>query len=575
MYGGLVRGAKYALDVVTSPKELISLAERMGTVLRGTGSGDPTEATSWWRKIADTAASVGTFTEKLKAGYLTRVGEAMLADWKKGKSIENDRWVVGEMLRFGADEKQALLSGKASPDLQNAFLQEFVQLGTSRRLSHEGSRFAANPQVKALLRFTNWATGNFMSTARLYKSLAKDGLSGDPKRMMNATVRAAKHAIGTTVSGLTGQMLAYAIADLFRGENGFERFFNELSYAPEQMLLKAYMGQVTGGPYATLMSAASRPDDARAWTSFTTPTALLYSFYKAAQSVDASSPGALAKTLPDAVVEFQKEALLPSWGKNAINTMTGAGMIESDPRARTARRMASSFMRLEGIEQANFPKNKPDEYYDAMRSVAKAVSKYSDDPAKAWSVAEADIRTALGLAPEDSVAATLRSYRMLDRIPDDKLDAFTKFVGDDQMRYIVAHDEALRTLAKFAALKEGTPVGEFDTALATAENQARLGNTRLWGRLVERAVDEATERMAVNEPIGESILDLSQSIAAFPEQQDWMTDKQRTILMRRSTPAERTKYVERILMARARTRRKSLIENRREMEKEYGVDLTR
>jgi len=267
--------------------------------------------------------------------------------------------------------------------------------------------------------------------------------------------------------------------------------------------------------------------------------------------------------------------LLPSWGKNAINTMTGAGMIESDPRARTARRMASSFMRLEGIEQANFPKNKPDEYYDAMRSVAKAVSKYSDDPAKAWSVAEADIRTALGLAPEDSVAATLRSYRMLDRIPDDKLDAFTKFVGDDQMRYIVAHDEALRTLAKFAALKEGTPVGEFDTALATAENQARLGNTRLWGRLVERAVDEATERMAVNEPIGESILDLSQSIAAFPEQQDWMTDKQRTILMRRSTPAERTKYVERILMARARTRRKSLIENRREMEKEYGVDLTR
>ena len=575
MYGGLVRGAKYALDVVTSPRELIALAERMGTVLRGTGSGDPTEAVSWWRKIADTASSVGTFTEKLKTGYLTRVGESMLADWKKGKSIENDRWVVGEMLRFGADEKEALLSGKASPDLQNAFLQEFVQLGTSRRLSHEGSRFAANPQVKALMRFTNWATGNLMSTARLYKSLGQDAFSGDPKRMMSASVRAAKHAVGTTVSGLIGQMLSYAIADLFRGENGFERFFNELSYAPEQMLLKAYMGQVTGGPYATMMSAASRPDDARTWTSFTTPTALLYSLYKAAQSVDASSPGALAKTLPDAVVEFQKEALLPSWGKNAINTMTGAGMIESDPRARTARRMASSFMRLEGIEQANFPRNKPDEYYDAMRSVAKAVSKYSDDPAKAWSVAEADIRTALGLAPEDSVAATLRSYRMLDRIPDDKLDAFTKFVGDDQMRYIVAHDEALRTLAKFAALKEGTPIGEFDSALATAENQARLGNTRLWGRLVERAVDEATERMAVGEPIGENILDLSQSIAAFPEQQDWMTEAQRKMLMRRATPAERSKYVERILVARARNRKKSLAENRKAMEQQYGVELNR
>ena len=193
----------------------------------------------------------------------------------------------------------------------------------------------------------------------------------------------------------------------------------------------------------------------------------------------------------------------------------------------------------------------------------------------AYALAEEHLRKALELAPEDSVAATLRSYSLLDRIPADKLDAFAQMAGDDLMTYAYAHDDALRTMAKLAALREGTPPRKFEEELATAENQARLGNRRIWTSLVDRSVDEAAQRLSLNEPMGEDIRDLSASMAAFAEQQEWLSEAQFRSLSRRQSQAEKARYIERILTSRARNRKKSDEKRVRAAEAQYGVELPR
>jgi hypothetical protein len=230
---------------------------------------------------------------------------------------------------------------------------------------------------------------------------------------------------------------------------------------------------------------------------------------------------------------------------------------------------------MEGIESPRYPRSKPEEYYEALRKVAKAVSQFPDDPATAWEIAKPELAKALGLAPEESVSASLRSYQILNRVPDEKLDALSRQIGDDAMRYAYAHDTAIRQLARFAGLREGTNPTPFDQELASAENQGKLGNTALWERLVSRVLDDASSKHQSGEPMGEDITKFAESAAAFPEQQDWMTDQQKRSLSRRSGYADRVRMIERMLLARAKGRAKTDAERRKKLAKETGVDLDR
>jgi len=560
-------------------RDAIIQAKRAGMILETQGQHDVLEAKSWWMRWVDAVQWTGTKIENFKIAYFDKWAERMLADWSKGDVTSNDRMVLGEMMKFPAADQDALLTGKADPQLQAAFRREFVQLATSRRPIGEGSAATATPWIRSLLRFTNWASGNLFKLARAYKAAGKDVVFGakdlDAVRAGRGVYRGLKTTGLITGAGLISKMMAYTVAGMFRDENGWNRFWNELAYSLSDPTLAAkylgrtFAGQTLGGPASQLVNALTGPDDAKTWANLTTPGAWWYAISRAFQQtpLTPAAPLVLAKNLA------LESGVIPLGNHLRQSVLASGALAGAEPRTKETMKMAWAWARMEGVDNPRFERTKPEEFYKAMANVRRAINDNPKDIGAALKQAEGDLRTALNLAGEESVAATIRGYQFLSHVPKDKLDRFADYMGEERMQFINAHDQSLRAFAKVLGLAHGENPTPFEKELETAERMAKTGGATMWRSLVDRAMDDAEVRLEAGQDIGEDVRDLAESMAAFPEQQDWLSERQLRAVARPSLSySGRVRLLESILRQRARAGSKDAKKQLRKLRRQ-GIDL--
>lgn len=572
----------HPIDSAIGIRDAVVYAKRVGNILMAEGQRDVLEASSWWQKWIDLVQLPNITVENFKIAYFTKWADRMMADWTEGTITSNDRWLLRDMLVFSPEQQRALLSGQADKSLQSVFRREFTQLAVSRRPIGEGSAFSASPVVRSLLRFTNWSSGNLYKVARAYKSTFKDmaaGLTdGDWKRSSQGFARGIKIAGLQTASGVIGKLLAYTLADLFRGENGAKRWWNEVAYATThpaagfRYLRDAIGSQALGGPAATLLNAFTRPDTERYLATITAPGAVIYALAKAFDKPMPTSPIELAKRVGSLTSDLGYVPLGQQF-KQAI--AASAAIAGADSSTRNAMRMAWNWKQLEHINEPEFDRTKPDEFYDALASIRRAIGNHPSDPNAAIKESEVALREALKLGDERGLASSLRSYQFLQHVPKDKLDKFSDFMGEEGMARVYAHDQAIQTFAKLVGLMHGENPAPFDRELSIAEGQARLGGAQVWEPLASRVVDDAATRIEHGQDSAtEDIRHLAESMAAFPEQQKWMTERQlRAIGRSGMSYPERVRLIEAILRRQAHDRAVAERRSVRKVAKTQGVDL--
>jgi hypothetical protein len=209
-----------------------------------------------------------------------------------------------------------------------------------------------------------------------------------------------------------------------------------------------------------------------------------------------------------------------------------------------------------------------------MSRIRTAIETNPGDIGAALRAAETDMQTVIGIANKQSVAATVRAFQFADTVPKDKIDKYAEFMGDERMDYVYAHDQAIRDFAKVIGMMHGESLTPFDQELELAEGQARLGGGQMWGGLADRVVEDASVRMDAGQDTGDDLQQLAESMAAFPDQQAWMSERQLKSVMRPGKSyASRSRLIYNIMRQRVLSTRRGRKDSNRKMRKK-GIDLS-
>lgn len=525
-YAGWSRMARAFAGYAKSPREAVIAAERAGSIQRQMGSHDLFEADSKLAKVADSFGYLSSATERQKGAIFHAMAGEMLNDWGRGRVTGNDRDVVAELLNFSAQDQAALLSGKADEALRTRFQQEFVKLTTGRRNIKAASEFLASPNLQAIFRYTNWITGRSVEIGRNLRAIARPGATL-PQRA-RAIGRTLHLGFGWAMTSPLTQLAAYMLADLFKGQDGMERWHRELSASPGAMVLKGLKGQVVGGPAAQLLTAADRMD-ARSWAGLTSVGDLAYQLADAWDNNRPSAPSGLAKRivpLPGADMAADVASRILPTAIRDLGSLVGGAMVGEMPDARSDARMVNQFKSLNGLATTDFAKTKPAAFYEAMGEIRRAIRSGSDlstdERVKMVTEKAAEaIRGALGLADEDSVASAIRSMQLVNKIPMELRGKLSEFADNpEQMQRIYEHDYAVRELARVVGKMHGERPIPLAQEIAQAEEQAALGARDVWRPLVARAQDAAALSAEAGEMSLAEIESVAASLAAFPDHLD-------------------------------------------------------
>lgn len=559
-YAGWRRMMKAVWNVATSPREFRVQTERVGALFRNMGMRDPLEADAPHQKLADLISAPGNFTERRKTVAFDAMAREMLADWGRGRVTGNDRDVLAEMLRFDSADQASLLAGKAPELLQTRFRQEFVKLTTGRRTKVDGSEFLASPNLQQVVRFGNWISGRMVEIGRNMRGMGPDRTPAQRWRAMKRmSILTGGYALAGTIITTP---LAYLLADLFKGENGWKRWLDELSYAPGQMVANALAGQVAGGPTAQMWSAVKDPSNAKTVANLVAPVgmgwSLLTKIHQALQQSSATSPGDLLESAWHvgwaATGQAAAEAgIIPSDAKNLAALVQGWTLGQDGNQASDSK-MVNAFKRLEGIQDPQFARNKQPAFYDALGDIRRAIGRHPGDTRAALADASQAIATALQLAPEESLSQAIRSMQHLDGISPEVRAKMMEYSDDERMTRIYAHDMAVRELAAAVGRMHGEPTTPFEESLDVAKKQARLGAGDAWNRLVDQAVDDAELAFEGGSAPPADLRLLAEAMASFPGTLSWLSEKQRRSLSRPMDRAVRARILQTILTRQARER---------------------
>lgn len=557
-YAGWNRARRAIAYVARSPREGIIAAERAGTLLRSMGMHDFREARNWFQKAGDVLSLPSTVTERLKTATFDRMAVLMLDDWAVGKVTNNDRDVLGEMLNFRPDQIAALTSGRASDVLKTQFRRDFVKLTTGRRTQAEGSEFLARPNLQALVRFGNWISGRTVELGRITRSALRPGAT--LKQRARAFRRAAILFGGWGASGIATTLMSYLIADLWKGENGWDRWVDELSRGWGPMFGRGLKNQVIGGPVSQALDTLADPErDIGRLTSLGDYFFSIREGIEAARAGMADGPIGMLKAVGQGAYRAGTESgAIPSAVRD-LAALGGAALAGQSLQTRSDRRRVAQWKRMEGIKEGEFPRNKSPEFYDELSALRAAIETETGEPPevrakRAAQVAATNLRRILGLGQEESVASAIRGFQMLDGIDLTQRAKLGDDLGDDQqLDRIYAHDLAVREFAKLVGRMHGEGGEPFDQELQLAEESARHGGTDVWRSLVDRATDDAMARLEAGQAIGDDIQQLAESIAAFPGQFEHMG----SFSARQVRALERANYTRRVRMVSTMLRRRA------------------
>lgn len=247
---------------------------------------------------------------------------------------------------------------------------------------------------------------------------------------------------------------------------------------------------------------------------------------------------------------------IPREARALLRTMQAAylGTWEHDSIAKEIQR----WKRLAGVEATFSTPTKQSEFYKRMNYVGDLVGASDGNFDKLWGTVEDEIRKALDLQPKEAVAGKLRSMAFLFGLNPTQVDDLQRFVGPSTYKKILRHDEMLNALARRASEERGTEVTPWTEALAMAGRNASFGAENSWGKLMDRAVENAADQKYRGAPVSSSIEELASAIADYPDalgKESSFADGDREKLADpRRSREYRVRVIERILTERAEAR---------------------
>lgn len=483
---GYRRAFRAIIEALWSPVESGRLAEDVGSMMHEVGNLDMGIANTPLKKIASIVLWPSNALERIKQTIFDRAADIALRDWAKGKTHAGDTTMLTKILHMTEQEAASLMNNTATPEVMAKFRHGLVQTLASRGRFTERSQLSSSPFWRAMIWYTGYAT----KRAQLIVDEAaafKDALS--PNSKMPAGERAAvvknymTRWIGTSVGGLGGLLFAYMLSELFRGRNGYERFERELANYPHKTVIKETVNQMLSGPLAVVSSSVS--EDPKNLFRIAAPLNLIASGME--QAMRSGTPFERIQWVSERMGYWSPHLSATFATLQAAYTGTKGFEKQLD----TVRQ----WERLEGIKTPFGTPDKQPEFYAAMRSVWAALKTHEGTIDQLWPKVEQQMKDALDLQPEQTIADKIRSMRMLANRSLEQKDKLLAFMGKKEFKKVIEHDNLLMQLSEMVGKMQGTEPMQWTDALDMSSRLADAGTPNAWGKVMDRAIDQAAQEM--------------------------------------------------------------------------------
>lgn len=511
---------------VTGPRnfrEAARMVDRMGAAERAVSDHILDDAMSNpMRTAAQIASLPGSLSERAKQVYNAKVANDMVEEIRDGQMSLFTRQILQDELRLSPEDMQRIDQGRMDEGLATQLRRELATLFSSRGTRAEGSRYAASRNAGLITRFNRFATRRLEQTVKNVTAVALAAKRGGwaSKETATAMLRMARVQGGMALGGLAGQAISYMLTSALQGENPLEgaaRVLRELTYAPVHTLLKAYGMQALGGPLGQLANAVVNNNDTKSWAGLTIPTQLgkaiadfgANTYEKFGKNDWAGAgQGLLDAAMASGAVPFRGDVA-------AMFRAVAAKRAGEDPQTVADAQIVREWKRFEGIQDPFSQRNKPDAFYDSIGKVLQIANGMPKDPPKAIvKKAMDDLKVALGLAPEESVAASIEGHMVTKGLTDEQDQKLREWLGDpDRIKRVYQHDNAMMELAREVRKLEGTYPTPFQQQLEQVRQQSALGRVDRWHPMMQRAVDEAHQRLLAGDGVGTDIQDLATAMS--------------------------------------------------------------
>lgn len=520
--GAIYVGHRVTMDAIkkyaSNPKEADAMARELGTMPQTLGDWSMTEAKRWWQSAADLFGYPAGLTERAKAGVATEIANILINRWKSGRRFVNDPSLLQDILRMSAEDTAAFMKGEFSDAKATQFRQEFVGLYTGRVRPGEGSRLAHSKTAAVFVPLMKWwtkRTSDNVRTIAAWGRVAKRHGWKSPEAWAAAGRVVKQFTIGPAGSTL-GKGIGMVVTGMFAMEvwdEGIKKAWDWMSESWSRAYLAGLEGQFVGGPASNQMRLLRDPNDVNAAVGVTHMSAMAYSGIKALQAIGKGDFFGMGLALLNPYVPFRSD----------IGVLyTAAVKPEAVKQAAFDARYVREFMRDEGIKTAYGSRGREPQFYEAIAGI---VDKVRVAEMKGLTVESAlkesmvEIRAALDLAPEDSVAGAIEGHQLVRHLNDAQRVKLSERINDkERMDRIYKHDEALRDIASVVRRKlDGVNPTEWRLQMDQVRSQALLGASDRWGALVDRTLDDAVQARLGGQDHSDYINELSETLAEFPE----------------------------------------------------------
>ncbi len=524
-------------------QEAVNLVRQEGLVEDFMGNHIFAESSQVGSRLAELVSTPGSLTEVGKQTLFAGQAKAQLERWGNQQSTNFDGYVLRRLMQYSDVDAAALMNGTADPVLKTQYQRDYVQLLSSRRGQGEGPAAADSPIMNKLFRYVRWATNRTANTVTALKNV-HDSLAAVRSKptqlakqdLYDSLKFAGRLTLGAAVAGNVGSALAYAFADMIRGENGFSRWGRQWMSAPIKFMLGNTATQMIGGPVAQLVKSSLEGDPGRVVQLVPTANLAYSGLSNIGEVSSAWASGDMTKavrTTRDFVLNTAEDiGVLPRSDVRAVMSwFTGVDNRNMDLRAR-------EFERNEGIKHPLGNRLRPEAYYDAIKSLVKTAR--NSDLSKDFlsDAADPTIREkirqsggtvpdgmsnydalvqSLALAPGESVASSIEGHQRMRHWNNEQRTKFIDIHGEDVFAEMAQADEALRELASAVRRHQGTQTTEWDAELEAVAKQANLGASDRWTQLVDRTVNEAALRFQAKDGFGTQLERLSVEMASRPK----------------------------------------------------------